>query len=526
MLLCRAGMRTLHRALLVFISALLLMAPRPAFGQQTDPPDGTQVTSAQVSGLELTRLSPGLQEEIGKIAGAPLDRAKLRELAARIEAELPRYVAAVRVTPDPTGGARVVIVVARMRDPEHQANINVKYNVEEIKIKGVPDSAITAELRAEMDAMKGKPFEPEQADRLEARLRAIFPDYDVSRRTIKGDQTGLVTIDFVLTRSESSRWLQFEPNKSHAFYHTDQGWGAFFDMPIGSNNVRVSPLVAWDTTDDLIEEISGLGLRFEARKLGSDRFGASLEWSWYEPSWRGSTVAAAALNPGVGLYDTRTTFTPMVSFAVTRHLRLSGGVGITELEPLETFLNFPNSSMANVAIGSIGYSLRHKDRKHDDDPRHDFEAAFTVRSGMQGLESDFIYTRSIGQAEYRFEAGDHQLLVSGMAGVINGDAPLFERFSLGDAHTLRGWDKYDISPIGGNNVAYGSVEYRYSALAMFVDAGSVWDIDAQRKFRISTGVGVHAGPFFMTVGVPLNTDNLRAVFTIGLRFSGLGFSKY
>jgi hypothetical protein len=120
----------------------------------------------------------------------------------------------------------------------------------------VPDKSITAELRAEMDAMKGKPFEPEQADRLEARLRAVFPDYDVSRRTIKGDQTGLVTIDFVLTRSESSRWLQFEPNKSHAFYHTDQGWGAFFDMPIGSNNVRVSPLVAWDTTEDLIEEIS------------------------------------------------------------------------------------------------------------------------------------------------------------------------------------------------------------------------------------------------------------------------------
>src|SRR6187549_2544358 len=98
MLLCRAGMRTLHRALLIFISAVLLMAPRPALGQQTDPPDGTQVTSAQVSGLELSRLSPGLQEEIGKIAGAPLDRAKLRELAGRIEAELPRYVAAVRVT--------------------------------------------------------------------------------------------------------------------------------------------------------------------------------------------------------------------------------------------------------------------------------------------------------------------------------------------------------------------------------------------------------------------------------------------
>jgi len=528
MLLYRAGMRTVTRALLILLSALVLIAPRPALAQQTDPPDGTQITSAQVSGLELAKLSPGLQEEIAKLTGTPLDRAQVRALAARIEAEQPRYVAAVRITADPAGGARVVIVVARMRDPEHQANINVKYNVEDIRIEGVPDSKITAELRTEMQAMKGKPFEPEQADRLEARLRATFPDYDVSRRTTKGDQTGQVTVVFELERSESSRWLRFEPNKSHATYHSDQGWGAFADIPMGNGDVRVTALAAMDTTDDLVEEYSGLGIRFEARKIGTERLGTSLEYTWYEPSWRNSTLAALSLNPNLPRrYDTRTTFTPMASFAITQHLRISGGVSIAELDPFETDFDAPfGSSMANAAVGSIGYSIQRQEHKGTEGPWHEFEAAFTARSGMKGLESDYIYTRSLGQAQYKYEFGDHQILVSGMAGVINGTAPLFERFTLGDARTLRGWDKYDIAPAGGDSVAYGSVEYRFHVLTMFLDSGSVWNQGQERKLRLSTGVGVAAGPFFMTVGIPINTDNLRAVFTIGIRFNGLGLSKY
>ncbi len=106
------GMRTLTRYVVI---ALLLVAPALAHGQDTTPPDGTRIASAQVSGLELSRLSPGLQEDIGKLNGSPLDRQKLRELAARLETEQPRYVAAVRVTADPDGSARVVFVVERMR---------------------------------------------------------------------------------------------------------------------------------------------------------------------------------------------------------------------------------------------------------------------------------------------------------------------------------------------------------------------------------------------------------------------------
>jgi outer membrane protein assembly factor BamA len=109
-----------------------------------------------------------------------------------------------------------------------------------------------------------------------------------------------------------------------------------------------------------------------------------------------------------------------------------------------------------------------------------------------------------------------------MAGAITGRAPLFERFTLGDSATLRGWDKYDIAPVGGERIIYSSVEYRYTGLALFLDVGSVWDADAESKLRVSAGFGFHAGPAFLVVGFPLNTDNLRTVVTLGLRIPGVG----
>ena len=53
-MLFSAAMRMLRLLVL-----LLTLTPAAALAQETDPPDGTRITSAQVSGLELDRLSPG-----------------------------------------------------------------------------------------------------------------------------------------------------------------------------------------------------------------------------------------------------------------------------------------------------------------------------------------------------------------------------------------------------------------------------------------------------------------------------------
>ena len=225
------GMSRLTRGIFIVILSLLL-APLPARAQETNPPDGTRITSAQVSGLELSKLSPGLQEEIGKLTGSPLDRQKLKELAGRLEAEQPRYVAAVRVTADPDGSARVVFVVARMRDPEHQANINARYIVEDVDISGVAESAITPELRDDLQALDRQAARFGTGRPTGGASDGGFPTTTSSAARAAGANRARSASSFSSTRTEQSRWLRFEPLEANALYHSDQGWGSMLPLTI------------------------------------------------------------------------------------------------------------------------------------------------------------------------------------------------------------------------------------------------------------------------------------------------------
>jgi Omp85 superfamily domain len=505
---------------LLLLLSLLVVAP-PAQAQQVDPPEGATIASAQVSGFDLGQLSPGLQDEIARLAGGPLDRIRLKELAERIEAEQPKFVAAVRVARTPDDEVRVVFVVAHMRDQDREANINARYLIEQVEIRGTRETDLSVELRNELQTIVGKPLGSDDVDQLETKLKGELPDHDVRRRVVRGSQAGEVRLTFVVNKAESARWLHFEPLSSNVVYHSDQGWGAFLDLPISGRDFRFTPIVALDTGDDLIEEYSGFGLRFESRKLATERLGASFEWSSFDQTWRPETLAAIDLQPGIpGAYTERSTVTPLITFAVTKRLRVSAGVSITELEPLS---GIAESQMSNAAIASVGYD-------HQWEPSaeagHEVGATFVIRAASTTLESDLEYTRYLGRTEYRYRWSRHTVLVSGMAGGISGDAPLFERFSLGDSRTLRGWDKFDIAPAGGDRMFHTSLEYRFRGLAFFLDSGSVWDEGSDGRVRVASGIGFHPGPFFITVGFPLNTDDVRAVFTTGIRFGGIGLRKY
>ena len=507
-----AGMRTIG-----LLISLLAVAPQAATDQKLVVPEGTIIASAQVTGFDIDRLSPGLREEIRTLAGTPLKQQRLDQLAARLEAERPRYVAAGRAVMDADGQARVFFVMGRQSEPDREDNVNARYIVEQADITGVPDAELTQPLRDDLQALVGKRLDSGEADRLQARLERELPRYEISRRIQRGSEVGRIRLVYEARKAELPQWLRFAPLQSNAIFHSDQGWGSYLDLGIGDRNIRFTPIVAIDNADDLVEEYSGYGLRFETRKLGTRRLGASLEWSWFDQDWRGATLAAVALQPEIpGPYDTRSTITPLLKFALGADLSVAAGVSISELKPLSPATD---SRMANVAVASIGYDRRW--HAGFDAAQH-IETSFGVRAASRELESDLIYRRYLGQGSYRYDLGRHHVQATGMAGGITGDAPLFERFTLGDSTTLRGWDKYDIAPAGGDRMFHSSIEYRYTGLSLFLDIGSVWDAGTERKVRVSTGFGFHAGPAFMVVGFPLNTDNLTAVFTMGLRIPGVG----
>ena len=262
------SMRTL--GLLV---TLMVATPQAATDQKPVVPEGTVIVSAQVTGFDGGRLSPGLREDIRNLAGTPLKQERLDELAARIEAERPRYVAAVRAVMDPDGQARVFFVMGRQEVPERDDNVNRRYIVEEAEITGAPDEDLAA-LRDELRSLIGKRLDSGDADRLHGRIERQFPRYDVSRKIQRGKEVGQIRLVFELREKELPKWLRFEPLRSNALFHSEQGWGSYLDLAIGNSDVRFTPIVAIDDADELVEEYSGFGLRFEVEEAG------------HAPAWR------------------------------------------------------------------------------------------------------------------------------------------------------------------------------------------------------------------------------------------------
>ncbi|HZM95086.1 MAG TPA: BamA/TamA family outer membrane protein [Vicinamibacterales bacterium] len=500
-------MRTL--ALLFVLLGLPLVA---ANAQEADAPEGAVIDAVEISGFSLYSLSPGLQKDINSLVGSPLNREGLNQLASRIEQEQPEVVAAVRGVSRPDGKARVIFLVARISDDtDLTENINARYIVETVDVEG-PYNEISQQLRDDLQKLVGRRLDTDEAERLQERLEKELPGRDVARRISKGSQTGRIRVVFEIFEEP---WIRFAPTRSKLVYHSQQGWSGVLDIPMSSSRSRhrFTAGVAFNDIDELIEEYSGFRLAFESRVIGTEKLGARLEFSRYNQTWEDATLTALASNPGIPeLYRNRLTFEPTATFAFNPRVRINGGISISELESLS---NSPNSQMANAWL--FGISGDHL-WQGSNDVRQRAEASYQIRAAVKGLDSDLVYKRHLGQARYQFEQGRSEAIASLSLGYITGDAPLFERFSLGNSTTLRGWDKYDISPLGGERMFHSSVEYRYSHVAVFFDTGSVWDRNTESKIRYSTGFGIHSDNSFLTVGFPLNSDGADVTFMAGVRF--------
>jgi hypothetical protein len=504
----RRDMRIL--ALLVLLLGLPCVQ---ANAQEADAPEGAVIDSVEMSGFSPYSLSPGLQKELDSLVDTPLNRERLNQIAARIEGEQPEVVAAVRAVPRPDGKAHVVFLVARISDDtDLSENINARYVVESVEIEG-PAGEVSQQLRDDLQKLVGKRLDTEEADRLKDRLESELRGRDVARRISKGSEAGRIRVVFEIVQEP---WIRFAPTRSKLVYHAEQGWSGVLDFPMSSSRSRhrFTAGVVFNDIDELIEEYSGFRLGFESRMIGTEKLGVRLDFGRFNETWEDATLSALALTPGIPEpYRNRLTFEPTVTFAFSPSVRLSGGVSLSDMESLA---HAPDSQKANAWVAGI--SADHTWRAADGDARQSLNASYGLRAAVDGLDSDLFYKRHLGQAGYRYEQGHSEAIGSISLGYISGQPPLFERFSLGNSTTLRGFDKYDIAPIGGERMFHSSIEYRYYHVGVFFDTGSVWDRDADAKIRYSTGFGIQGPNFFLTLGFPLNGDDASPIFMTGVRF--------
>ena len=504
-----ADMRTVTLLLLLTSLAVPCSVAR---AQEAEPAEGTRIESAEVSGFAIDQLSPGLQRDIEGLKGERFERGRIDRLAQRIEEEHPEVVAAVRTVPRPDDEIRVIFLVARISDDgDLVSNINARYPVESVEVQGIRYTDISQTLRDRMQRLVGGRLDADEADDLIDQLRAERPGYDVSRRIERGSRPGRIRVVFEFSETERLRWIPFTRSRSRYVYHSDQGWSGVHDIPMGGRYNRATVGFAFSNSDDLIEEYSGVRLRFESRRVGTERVGLSLEVSRLNNTFREPTLTALSTNPAIPEpYRTRLTVEPIGTVALTRQVRVFGGVSFSNLVALS---HSPDSQMANTVIGGLAYAQRWD---HDSVSRSNVDAGYEIRASA--LDSDLSYKRHFGHASYRYDHDNNTVIASAFLGRLTGDAPLFERFSLGDTSTLRGWNKFDIAPAGGDHVFHQSLEYRFHNVGLFLDAGSVWDAGTDKRLRTSTGFGILGDNFFLTLAFPLNEGGANGTFMMGVRF--------
>ena len=497
----------------------LLCTPLLSAAQELDLHEGALIESAEVQGLALDRLSVELRRDIQSLADERLSRARINALAARIESELPDVITAARDVLRPDGRVRVIFLVAPIGDDTGLAeNINLRYVVERVEIAGVDEALISRKLRDELQHLVGARLDPAVAESLADRLEAVLPDYDVTRRISRGSEAGKIRVVFNFEKSERRYWIPASPPRAKVVYHRDQGWSGVFDLAgtFGSHLFGVGFVLG--NRDDLIEEYSGYWLRAENRKAGTRRLGLALEYSNFTQEWNGTTRSAVAASPAIApLYSRRKGVQPAVTFAVSPHVRFRAGASVAELAPLAE----PGPSQnANAALASIDFD---QSWRAASGVRQRVLASYGYRAGSTALGSDLQYRRHSGEAHYVFRQRHNRLRADLLAGGLSGRAPMFERFSLGDSLTLRGWNKYVIAPAGGDRMWHQSIEYAYRNFAYFLDAGSVWDTGTNARVSLSTGVGFHTNVAFVTLAVPLNRhgvgDGGGVKFMMGFRFT-------
>jgi len=185
-----------------------------------------------------------------------------------------------------------------------------------------------------------------------------------------------------------------------------------------------------------------------------------------------------------------------------------------------------------------------------------YVASVHLESAGQWLGGDWDYREISAEGRYYHTFGRRMVAaVRARAGSIDSSGPeeelvpFFKRYFLGGSTNLRGWGRYEVSPltedgtpIGGNTFLNFSTELRFPLArnfggVLFVDGGNVWtnpwDFNLN-DLRYDVGAGLRystpVGPFRLDVGWQLNpipglivdgepqTRALRVHFSIGQAF--------
>ena len=387
-------------------------------------------------------------------------------------------------------------------------NVNSRYTVESIEVPREVESRISRGLRRDLQRLIGQKFNTQAINDLARRMREELNVRTVSQKVLRGTAPDHVKVVLEVAHKRG----EFDLSVPKFLYHSTEGFSAAVDGTVVLGNNRFSAGLVSDG-DELAERYAGVRARYENRKFGSDRVHLRFEFDSYHQQWNRSTVNASETADAVGgLYRSRQNFEPLASVMLAKNLTLSFGAGF---QRFDTPLPAARTQSANAAITTLRYERRIEGWGAD---QHELEAGYSLRAATRILNSDFSYARHRWSVRYSVRRGRHSLTDDAIAGLITGRAPLFERYVLGTNSMLRGWNKYDLDPLGGSRVAYNSLDYRYGMFDVFYDTGAIWDPGQDAVARHALGVGLRKNSFMVAMAFPVKGGRVTPTFMVGMNY--------
>ncbi len=410
-----------------------------------------------------------------------------------------------------------------------ESNVNQQYLIESVSISGVEvahfqDSKLSSSLRQRLFGLIGGPCDMATIGELASKLRSTLHLQDVREHLSRGSSPDRVRVDFQVVHKDYS----FDLSVPRFLYDSNQGWTTELSASMHAHEHSLAVGLG-SNGDDLMERFTGFSTRYEDSHLFSDRLHFSLGIEGYHDLWNPATrraVADSSVNDSASLasnpyalYRNRRNFAPALTFALSRALSVSVGASFQRMEMETPSPSGEEMSMnANAATAEVdfGYTLEGNDIQQRWDGR------YGLRLATHELGSDYVYSRHAVSLRYEWKSGHNIVADRLTGGIITGQAPLFERFALGNSSTLMGWNRYAIDPLGGDRMAHNAVSYGYqfqdATAEVFYDAGLIGDGDRWGTLRHSVGFGYRQGIFNVAMAFPLYQGRIAPVFTAGMNY--------
>jgi hypothetical protein len=394
---------------------------------------------------------------------------------------------------------------ALLRDAA-EANVNQRYLIQSVSFAGVEvdrleESRLPRTLREELSALVGQRCDTAALETLASEIRKQLHLREVTQHLSRGSDPDQVRVNFEIVRKD----LGFDVSLPKFLYHSQQGFSGEVDASTRyKENTLLFGIVS--NGDDLTERYSGLAAHFQSATFGPDKMRAEVTFEDYHELWSGATVAA--LEPGgPTLYRARWNVAPQLEFEVLPAVEVAFGTSFQHTES-----EIPGAPDATANSATLDVRAHHRN----------VELHYNLRVATKALGSTYSYARHLVSARYVARSGRHTITNEITAGTIEGNAPFFERFVLGSSETLRGWDRYQIDPLGGSRVVHNEVSYAYrvreGSVEWFYDSGALWQSDRAAQLRHSLGVGYRQGVFVMTLAFPLRDGRVEPVFMAGMNY--------